>query len=45
MVSITLDRLWMVSDWFSVFRQISQVQTFNIPQLSQSMLVLHQKSS
>ena len=27
MVSITLERLWMVCDRFSIFRQILQVQT------------------
>ena len=29
MVSITLERLWMVSERFSIFRQISQVRTCN----------------
>ena len=29
MVSITLERLWMASERFSIFRQISQVQTCN----------------
>ena len=29
MVSITLERLWMASERFSIFRQISQVRTCN----------------
>ena len=29
MVSVTLERLWMVSDRFSIFRQTSQVRTCN----------------
>ena len=29
MVSITLERLWMASERFSIFRQISQVQICN----------------